>query len=88
MQTIQINEQVDLLISLPGSFETDSPTYEIFNADGTVIQSGALAFIRDELWKVSDYTPFALGIIILKAANVTEFSTDKRENYYRVGRTA
>jgi len=86
MQTLQINESVDLMIVLPDSVSTDAPTYEIFDADGTVIESGSLEFVRDELWKASGFTPSAFGLIVLKATNITEFATDKRENYYRVGR--
>ena len=88
MQTLQINESVDLMIVLPDSVSTDAPTYEIFDADGTVIQSGSLEFIRDEIWKVSDFTPDDVGLIVLKATNATEFITQKRQNYYRVGRMA
>jgi len=88
MQTLQINETVDLVISLPGSAETDSPTYEVFDSDGNVLKSGSLEFVRDEMWKAADFTPTAFGNIVLKAANVTEHSTEKRENFYRVGGNA
>ena len=88
MQTLQINEAVDLTIVLPGSLETDSPTYEIFNSSGTVVQSGVLVFVRDELWKVSSFTPTAFQTIVLKATNVKEFSTENRDNIWRVGGNA
>lgn len=85
MQTLQRNENTELTIVLPNTSGTESPTYEIFNSDGEVIKSGNLVFVRDEIWKVSSFTPTAFGLIVLKATVVGEFSTEKRENIYRVG---
>jgi len=88
MITLQINETVDLTITLPQSESSHAPTYEIFDSDGTVLKSGSLEFVRDEVWKASDFTPTAFGIIVFKAANINTYFTDKRQNIYRVGGNA
>lgn len=81
MDYIIINEEVDLVLPVPGSQSGDTVTYELIKSDGTVVQSGALTFIRDEMWRVT-YKPVALGVLILKGFDVTIDS--KRENVYKV----
>lgn len=81
MIDITINAASDLLITIPQSSSGDTVTYEIFNADGTVLTSGSLTFVRDEVWKV-EYTPSAFGNIVLKANDTTISS--KREEFFRV----
>lgn len=81
MDYIVINEEVDLVLPIPGSQSGDTVTYELIKSDGTVAQNGALTFIRDEMWRVA-YKPLALGVIILKGYDATIDS--KRENVYRV----
>jgi|GEM_PF-1428286 len=82
MDYISISEAVDLVIPIPSSVVGDTVTYEIIKAaDGSVLASGSMTFVRDELWRVS-YTPAALGVIILKVNDTT--ITSKRENIYRV----
>jgi len=82
MIDITINIQTDLLITIPESSSGDTVTYEIFDADGTVATSGSMTFVRDEVWKVADYTPSTLGTYILKANDTT--ITSKREEIVRV----
>ena len=82
MIDITINIPTDLLITIPESSSGDTVTYEIFDADGTVATSGSMTFVRDEVWKVADYTPSTLGTYILKANDTT--ITSKREEIVRV----
>ena len=81
MDYIIINETVDLVLPIPGSQSGDTVTHEIIKSDGTVLQSGSMTFIRDEMWKVA-YKPVAIGVIILKGYDITIDS--KRENVYKV----
>lgn len=81
MDYIVINEEVDLVLPIPGSQSSDTVTYELIRSEGTVVQSGSLTFIRDEMWRVT-YKPFALGVLILKGYDTTIDS--KRENVYKV----
>ena len=82
MIDITISVATALLIPIPGSSSSDTVTYEIFNSSGTVITSGSMTFVRDEIWKVTTYTPSALGIQTLKVNDTTLSS--KRENFYNV----
>lgn len=81
MDYIKINEAISLVIPIPESSSGDTVTYEIISSAGSVLASGSMTFVRDEVWSVS-YTPSALGVIILKANDTTLSS--KRENIYRV----
>ena len=81
MEFITLNEAIDLVIPIPGSVSGDTVTYEIFDSDGSVAQSGSMTFVRDEMWKAA-WTPDTLGIFVLKANDTT--ITQKRENLYRV----
>ncbi len=82
MDYITLNEAVDLVIPIPGSASGETVTYEIIKAaDGSVLASGSMTFVRDEMWRVN-YTPTVLGVIVLKANDAT--ISEKRENIYRV----
>lgn len=82
MENIYLNEAIPLSIVIPQSSSGDTVTYEIIKvSDGSVVQSGSMTFVRDEIWRVS-YTPAALGVFALKVNNTTISS--KRENFYRV----
>lgn len=81
MDYITLNEAIDLIIAIPESVSGDTVTYEIIDASGSVLASGNMSFVRDELWKVN-YTPTATGTIVLKVNDTTISS--KRENFYRV----
>lgn len=80
--TIPLSIETDLLLSIPGSASTDVVTYEIFDTSGTVIDSGSMEFVRDEIWKVSDFTGDDTGLIVLKGTDTTINS--KRENFYKI----
>lgn len=82
MIDITLSIVTDLLITIPESASDNTVTYELFNSDGTVLVSGSMTFVRDEVWKVGDYTPSALGTIVLKANDTTISS--KREQLFRV----
>lgn len=81
MDAIIINQSIDLLIPIPQSSSGDTVTYEIFNSAGTVLQSGSMTFVRDEIWKIA-FTPTALGTITLKVNDTT--ITSKRESFFQV----
>lgn len=82
MDFLTLNESVDLLITIPGSSSGDTVTYEVFDSSGSVLFSGSLTFVRDEIWKRASFTPTALGPITFKANDTT--ISQKRENFYRV----
>jgi len=82
MIDITIGIATDLLITIPQSESTDTVTYELFNSSGTVLASGNLTFVRDEVWKVS-YTPATVGLIVALKANDTTIES-KREEFFRV----
>jgi hypothetical protein len=79
---LYLGESKDLLLPIPGSSSDDVVTYEIFSSSGTVLQSGSMTFVRDEIWKVASFTPSAVGVFILKGNNTT--ISQKRENEYSV----
>lgn len=79
---IYLNQAIDLLITVPLTTSGNTVTYEIFNAAGTVIQSGNMVFVRDEIWKVASFTPTSLGALTLKSTEST--TLQKRENFYNV----
>lgn len=80
--TLPLSVSTDLLIPIPGSSSTDVVTYEIFNSSGTVIDSGTMDFVRDEVWKVDDFAGDDTGLIVLKANDTT--INVKRENFYKI----
>ncbi len=79
---IYLNQAIDLLITVPLTTSGNTVTYEIFKADGTVVQSGSMVFVRDEIWKVAAFTPTSLGALTLKATEST--TLQKRENFYNI----
>lgn len=79
---IYLNQTIDLLITVPLTTASNTVTYEIFKADGTVVQSGNMVFVRDEIWKVAAFMPTSLGALTLKATE--PISLQKRENFYNV----
>lgn len=81
MDRIIVNQSKDFLREIPESASTDTVTYEIFNASGTVLVSGTATFVRDETWKAT-YTPTALGSITVKFNDTT--ITSKRSDVYQV----
>lgn len=82
MDYITLNEAVDLAIPIPTSSSLDTVTYEIIKvADGSVLASGSMTFVRDEIWRIN-YTPTVTGVIVLKVNDTT--ISEKRENFYRV----
>jgi len=75
-----------LLITIPGSSSGDTVTYNIYDTSGTVLASGNMTFVVDEIWSVS-YDPssdsLAVGDRIVLKVNDTTI-TSKRENYYEI----
>lgn len=81
MDTIAVNQSTVIMIPIPESQSTDTVTYEIIDSSGSVLASGSMAFVRDEIWKAT-YTPTALGTIVLKVNDTTISS--KRETIMQV----
>lgn len=74
----------ELLIVLPESEITDTPTYEIFDSTGTVLKSGNLTYVSSGVWKTS-FKPSAFGPVVFKAVNSGARFDAKREEQYIVG---
>lgn len=82
METLYLGESKVLILPIPASSSGDTVTYEIFDTSGTVLQSGSMTFVRDEMWKTAAFTPAAAGQIVLKGNDTT--IGQKRENIYSV----
>lgn len=82
MEILFLGRTYDLVIAFPESASGDTVTYEIFNASGSVVQSGYMTFVRDEMWKVGAFTPGTTGTLVLKANNTT--INQKRESIFDV----
>lgn len=81
MDYIQIAQAFTAVIPIPGSLNTDTVTYVLYKAsDNSVVSSGSMTFVGDEIWKMT-FTPAGADVYILKVNDDTISS--KRENIYK-----